>query len=30
MEGVDIVHDLNDYPWPIKDGAVEEAFCSLR
>lgn len=26
--GVDIVHDLTKYPWPIKDNSVEEAFCS--
>jgi predicted SAM-dependent methyltransferase len=26
--GADIVHDLNQYPWPVKDGEVEEAFCS--
>lgn len=24
----DIRHDLNVYPWPIKDECVEEAFCS--
>lgn len=24
----DIVHDLNETPWPIKTGCVTEAFCS--
>lgn len=24
----DIVHDLNEYPWPIDTDTVEEAFCS--
>lgn len=28
IPGVDIVHDLNIYPWPIVDGSVSEAFCS--
>jgi SAM-dependent methyltransferase len=27
-EGVDIVHDLTTYPWPVEDASVEEAFCS--
>ena len=27
-DGVDIVHDLTVYPWPIEDGSVEQAFCS--
>lgn len=26
--GVDIVHDLWTYPWPIEDSSVETAFCS--
>lgn len=26
--GVDIVHDLNVYPWPFADDSVEEAFSS--
>jgi predicted SAM-dependent methyltransferase len=28
IEGVDIVHDLNVYPWPIEDNSVDEAWCS--
>ncbi len=28
IEGVDIVHDLNSYPWPIEDNSVDEVFCS--
>lgn len=28
VPGVDIVHDLNVYPWPIETGSVEVAFCS--
>lgn len=24
----DIIHDLNEIPWPIKTGTVKEAFCS--
>lgn len=24
----DILHDLNTYPWPLKDRSVEEFFCS--
>lgn len=27
-EGVDVVHDLNTYPWPFKSNSVDEAFCS--
>jgi hypothetical protein len=27
MPGSDIVHDLNVYPWPIKDESVEEVKC---
>ena len=26
--GVDIVHDLNIYPWPIEDSSVDEVHCS--
>jgi SAM-dependent methyltransferase len=26
--GVDIVHDINDYPWPFDDGSVSEVYCS--
>lgn len=25
LEGVDLVHDLSTYPWPVKTGTVEEA-----
>lgn len=25
---VDIVHDLNVYPWPFEDGSVDEVYCS--
>jgi predicted SAM-dependent methyltransferase len=28
VEGVDIVHDLNVYPWPIEDNSVDEVWCS--
>ena len=28
IDGVDIVHDLNRYPWPIETGSVREAFSS--
>ncbi len=27
-EGVDIVHNLNNYPWPVGDNSVSEAHCS--
>lgn len=27
-ESVDIVHDLETYPWPFEDNSVEEAYCS--
>ena len=27
-EGVDIVHDLNNYPWPIDSDSVQTAMCS--
>lgn len=27
-DGVDIVHDLTIYPWPIEDKSVGQAFCS--
>ena len=27
-EGVDIVHDLNVYPWPFEDGSVDEIVSS--
>lgn len=27
-DGVDIVHDLNRYPWPFESESVEEAHCS--
>jgi hypothetical protein len=28
IEGVDIVHDLMVFPWPLKDGSVYEFFCA--
>lgn len=28
LEGVDIVHDLEQYPWPFKDESVDEIYCS--
>jgi len=28
IEGVDIVHDLNVYPWPIESDSVDEVWCS--
>lgn len=28
VPSVDIVHDLNVYPWPIEDESVEEIWCS--
>ena len=26
--GAELVHDLEQYPWPVEDDLVEEAFCS--
>jgi hypothetical protein len=28
IEGVDIVHDLTVYPWPVATGSVQAAYCS--
>jgi predicted SAM-dependent methyltransferase len=28
LAGVDLVHDLNEVPWPIDSGAADEARCS--
>jgi len=28
IEGVDIVHDLTQYPWPIESDSVDEVWCS--
>lgn len=28
MSQVDIVHDLNQYPWPFEDNSVDEVYCS--
>lgn len=28
LSGVDIVHDLNKYPYPFKNESVDEVFCS--
>lgn len=28
MEGVDVVHDLNELPWPFEDESVDEIECS--
>lgn len=28
VPGVDIIHDLTVYPWPIESGSVGQAFCS--
>lgn len=28
VEGVDIVHNLMEYPWPFKDNSVYEFYCS--
>jgi len=28
VEGVDIVHDLTQYPWPIEDNSVDNIHCS--
>lgn len=28
IKGVDIVHDLNQFPWPLADNSVEEVHCS--
>lgn len=28
LPGVDIVHDINDIPWPLPDGCVRAAFAS--
>ena len=27
-EGVDVVHNLEQYPWPFENESVDEAFCS--
>jgi len=27
-EAVDIIHDLNIFPWPFEDNSVDEVFCS--
>lgn len=27
-DAVDIVHDLNSYPWPIEDNSVDEMMCT--
>ena len=27
LPGVDIVHDLDVYPWPLKDNEYEEVYC---
>jgi SAM-dependent methyltransferase len=26
--GVDVIHDLNKFPWPFKDNTFDEIFCS--
>lgn len=28
LDGVDIVHNLNKYPWPFKDNEFDEIYCS--
>ena len=28
VQGVDIVHDLNQYPWPFEDNSIDEIHCS--
>jgi predicted SAM-dependent methyltransferase len=28
LPGVDVVHDLNRFPWPFKDNEFSEAYCS--
>jgi predicted SAM-dependent methyltransferase len=28
VDGVDIVHNLNEYPWPFEDNSVDEIFTS--
>lgn len=28
LPGVDVVHNINNYPWPFKDNSFEEIFCS--
>lgn len=28
IEGVDLVHDLNVYPWPLEDNSVDKINCS--
>lgn len=28
LPNVDIIHDLEKYPWPFEDNSVEEVFCS--
>ena len=26
--GVDVIHDLNSYPWPFKDNTFDQVYCS--
>ena len=28
QNGVDVVYDINKYPWPFKDNTFEKVFCS--
>ena len=28
FDGVDVIHDLEIFPWPFKDESVDEVFCS--
>lgn len=28
LDGVDVVHDLESYPWPFEDESVDEVYCS--
>lgn len=28
LPGVDVVHDINKFPWPFKDNTFDEGYCS--
>ncbi len=28
LDGVDIVHDINEFPWPFKENTFDEIYCS--
>lgn len=28
LDGVDVIHDINKFPWPFKDNTFDEIYCS--